>query len=188
MYGYGYRYPRVPREIKVLYSDPEYRYKWARAAVMNKATADRRPWISFLRQKGVLAKISEELREAGDQYRAQYDVNPKYRPAAMKKIGKIERALTAVGDARLPELLKLEFGDKFKESYIDDAIATLQKELDHLNLIINYEKPGTEQKQQPVLALEEPKQGQGYGYGYGYGLRDGLGYGLRDCLGYGYFY
>jgi uncharacterized iron-regulated protein len=70
----------------------------------------------------------------------------------MKKINKIERALTAVGDPRLPELLKLEFGDKFKQSYVDEAIATLKKELAHLQAIVNYQKAGA----QPQPKLELP--------------------------------
>jgi hypothetical protein len=140
MYCYGYRYPRVPREIKVLYTDPQYRYKWARAAVMNKDIADRSPWIAFLRKNEYLDKISALLREAGEKYKSKYGVNPKYRSVAMKKLGKIESAMTAVQDPRLPELLKLEFGDKFKDAYIQDAIKTLKKELAHLQEIINYKK------------------------------------------------
>jgi hypothetical protein len=63
MYSYGYRYPRVPRVP--LYTDPEYRYKWARAAIMNKSVAARSPWLKFLRERGLLKKIVEELRKAG---------------------------------------------------------------------------------------------------------------------------
>jgi hypothetical protein len=150
---------------------------------MNKGTADRSPWIAFLRQRGTLDLISQELRKAGKEYREKYGVNPKYRSVAMKKQAKIERALTAVGDPRLPELLKLEFGDKFKDSYIKEAIDTLKKELAHLQEIINYKKEG--QVAQPVFALpvlEEKPVAKGYG------LREGLGYGLREGLGYVYFY
>jgi hypothetical protein len=41
MYGYGYRYPRVPRKVEVLYEDPEYQYKWVRTAVMNRCATRR---------------------------------------------------------------------------------------------------------------------------------------------------
>jgi hypothetical protein len=152
---------------------------------MNKGTADRSPWIAFLRKEKYLEQISNLLREAGERYRDKYGVNPKYRSAAQKKLNKIERALTAVQDPRLPELLKYEFGDKFKQSYIADAIDTLKKEAEHLNKIINYKNKG-EQPAPPLLlpAPEEKKPGTGYGYG----LREGLGYGLREGLGYGYGY
>jgi hypothetical protein len=159
---------------------------------MNKGIGDRSPWISFLRQRDTLEKIRKHFREAGEKYRAKFGVNPKYKSAATKKIDKIERALTAVGDARLPELLKLEFGDKFKESYVKEAIDTLKKELAHLQAIVNYKQPG--QVVQPELALPVPEQQQpvamGYGLreGLGYGLRSGLGYGLREGFGYGYGY
>jgi hypothetical protein len=110
----------------------------------------------------------------------------------MKKLGKIERALTAVKDDRLPDLLRYEFGNKFQDKYIADAVDTLQKELAHLKEIINYKKEG--EKPAPQLVLPSPeeikKTGTGYGLreGLGYGLHEGLGYGLREGLGYGYFY
>jgi hypothetical protein len=59
MYGYGYRYPRVPRVA--LYEDPNYRFKWVRAAVGNRAIAAKSPWIAHLKQKGVFDKISQLL-------------------------------------------------------------------------------------------------------------------------------
>jgi hypothetical protein len=187
MYGYGYRYPKVPREVKILYTDPEYRYKWARAAVMNKGIADRSPWIAFLRREKYLEQISDLLKKAGREYRQLYGVNPKYKAAAQKKLSKIERALTAVQDPRLPELLKYEFGDKFKDKYITDAVDTLQKELAHLKEIINFKREG-EAEPLPQLLPAPPEQPPQQPVAKGYGLREGLGYGLREGLGYGYGY
>jgi hypothetical protein len=186
MYGYGYRYPTVPREVKILYTDPQYRYKWARAAVMNKGIADRSPWIAFLRKEKYLEQISNLLKKAGTEYRRLYGVNPKYKSAALKKKGKIERALTAVQDPRLPDLLRYEFGDKFQDQYINDAVDTLKKELSHLEKIINYQKEGAQPA--PQLLLPAPPEEKKPGTGYGYGLREVLGYGLREGLGYGYGY
>jgi hypothetical protein len=75
MYGYGYRYPRAQRQIEVLYSDPEYQYKWARAAIMNKRVASRSPWLKFLRDNHYLDQVANILRQAGQEYRALFGVS-----------------------------------------------------------------------------------------------------------------
>jgi hypothetical protein len=51
MYGYGYRYPRVPRVT--VYEDPNYRFKWVRAAIGNRAVAAKSPLIAHLKQAKV---------------------------------------------------------------------------------------------------------------------------------------
>jgi hypothetical protein len=83
MYGYGYRYPRVPRIVN--YLEPEYRYKWARAAIMNKSVAARSPWLKFLKDNHYLEQVGDILRKAGAEYRAQHGVNPKTKTAAEKR-------------------------------------------------------------------------------------------------------
>jgi hypothetical protein len=55
MYGYGYRYPKAPRIA--YYDDPNYRFKWARAAIGNRAIAAKSPWIAYLRSEGVFDEI-----------------------------------------------------------------------------------------------------------------------------------
>jgi hypothetical protein len=70
MYGYCYRYPRVPRKVEISYDDPEYRRKWARSAIMKRGVASNSRWIQFLRKKGTLDEIADKLRKAGEEYRA----------------------------------------------------------------------------------------------------------------------
>jgi hypothetical protein len=137
MYGYGYHYPRVPRKVEAVYTDPDYRYKWFRAATMNRSVAANSPWIAFLRQRGSLQKIADELRSAGAQYRALYGVKLKYKTAATKRKTKIENAIKAIEDEKIKERLRTEFGDNLKEPYIADTIKTLQKELAHLQMLID---------------------------------------------------
>jgi hypothetical protein len=67
MYGYGYRYPRAPRIA--YYDDPDYRFKWVRAAIGNRAAARKSPWIAFLRERGAFEAIGDYLRDLADQYR-----------------------------------------------------------------------------------------------------------------------
>jgi hypothetical protein len=85
MYGYAYRYPRVPRKVEALYGDPTYRYKLARAALMNRGVAQRSTWIQFLRQEDVLNQVRDLLRKAGEEYRALYGVKPTYKTAAERR-------------------------------------------------------------------------------------------------------
>jgi hypothetical protein len=178
MYGYGYRYPRVPREVRALYTHPNYRYKWARAAIMNRGIAARSPWLKFLKDKKYLDQVGDILRKAGAEYRALYGVNPKYKAVAEKRLTKIENAIKTVQDEEILGRLRSEFGDKYSEAYVKSALAALQRELDHLKAIIAWGKEGQPPKQ--PSALEKKASG--------YGLRSGLGYGLEEGLGYGYFY
>jgi hypothetical protein len=175
MYGYGYRYPRVARIAD--YTNPEYRYRWARAAIMNKGIAENSPWIAFLRQRGALKEIEDRLRQLGEEYRALYDVKSKYKTAAQRRKTKIARAIEAVGDPKIHKRLQAEFGDKFKADYASAVIQRLKAELKHLEDIINYKKPTGQVK----LSTEEKK-------GSGYGLLSGLCYGYGEDTGYGHFY
>jgi hypothetical protein len=93
MYSYGYRYPRVPRKVEILYDDPQYRRQWARSAVMNRGIAAKSPWIAFLRQSGTLDEIADKLRKAVEQNRALYGVKPNYKTAAERRRTKIEKLL-----------------------------------------------------------------------------------------------
>jgi hypothetical protein len=138
---------------------------------MNRGVAQHSPWISFLRQKGTQEQISKLLREAGAEYRALYGVKPKYKTAAERRKTKIERAIAAIQDADIQNRLKAEFGDKYNASYVADALNALQKELDHLNAIIEWQ----------VAPQQPPPQRSTV-------AKKGHGYGLTQGLGYGYFY
>jgi hypothetical protein len=140
---------------------------------MNRGVAQQSPWIAFLRQRGTLEEIAQKLRDAGEEYRRLYGVKPKYKTTAERRKTKIERALAAIKDAEIHGGLRAEFGDKFRESYIADAVKTLQKEQDHINTLIQWQGAPQQPLPQPN-ALEKKASG--------YGLREGLGY------GYGYFY
>jgi hypothetical protein len=93
MYGYCYRYPRVPRRVEALYTDPEYQYKWARAAIMNKAVAARSPWLKFLRDNHYLEKVGDLLRKAAAEYRAIHPYTEKDKTIARRRRTKLQRAI-----------------------------------------------------------------------------------------------
>jgi hypothetical protein len=62
MYGYGYRYPKAPRIA--FYDDPDYRFRWVRAAIGNRAIAAKSPWLAFLKREGAfeaIAKLNKEI-------------------------------------------------------------------------------------------------------------------------------
>jgi hypothetical protein len=160
MYGYGYRYPRVPRKFEVVYEDPNYCYKWARSALMNRGVAQHSPWIQFLRDNHYLEQVSNILRKAGEEYRTIHDVKPKYKIAAERRKTKIEKALTAVQDPEIHNLLRAEFGDKFNNAYIADAVNALKKELDHLNMLIQWQAAPQQPPPQPSTVA---KTGRSYG-------------------------
>jgi hypothetical protein len=150
----------VPRRVEAVYTDPDYRYKWARAAVMNRSTSERSPWIAFLKQRGTLKMIGDELRKAGAEYRALLGIKLKARTAATRRRTKLEKAIETMRDENIIKRIKEEFGDRFKQSYADNVISTLQDELKRLKLVIG-EKP-------PPQPSTIAKSGQGYG------LREGL--------------
>jgi hypothetical protein len=72
LYGYGYRYPRRGRKAEVeSYIKPTEREAWAKAAIFNRASASRNPWIRYLEDHGVYDQISELLRKAREGYNAK---------------------------------------------------------------------------------------------------------------------
>jgi hypothetical protein len=94
MYGYGYRYPKARRIA--YYDDPDYRFKWARAAIGNRAIAAKSPWIAFLRREGAFDAIGDYLRDLADQYRVeQGGVKESTKKGAKQRIIKLQRAITA---------------------------------------------------------------------------------------------
>jgi hypothetical protein len=168
MYGYGYRYPRVPRKVEALYANPKYRAKWVRAAIGNRAVAAKSPWIQHLKQSGVFETISNLLRTEALKYRQnQGVVKESTKKVAQQRIVKLQRAIEALKDQAILQNVASDLGSKYNPAYVDAAINRLEAEIKSLNEMLNW-KP--QQQQQPVAK--------------GYGLLSGLGY----DEGYGYFY
>jgi hypothetical protein len=182
MYGYGYRYPKVRVNYEKLYSDPEYQYNWAKAAILNKGVAARSPWIAFLKKNHYLDQVGEILRKAGEEYRSLYGVSDKAKTAARRRKTKIERALAAVRNPDIQRHLAQEYGNKFSNDYVNAAISSLQSELDHIRTLLEWEGPTVPTRPpgyvEPVVQQQQEQQQ----------LQPAKGYGLRSGLGYGYFY
>jgi hypothetical protein len=121
MYGYGYRYPRVPRRVEAHYTDPEYRYKWTRAAIMNKAVAARSPCFKFLRENGYFDDIRRLLRKAAAEYRGEptHGFTDKDKTIASKRKTKLENAIKALSDEAIRSRLASEFGPKYNPAYAE---------------------------------------------------------------------
>jgi hypothetical protein len=183
MYGYGYRYPRAPRIA--YYDDPDYRFKWVRAAIGNRAAAKKSPWIAFLRREGAFEAIGDYLRGLADQYRVeQGGVKESTKKGARQRIKKLQRAIAALEDQNLLKDVAADLGDVYSADYVTDNINRLKKEIAALEATIAWQPPAptttTEQPppQPSAKKLALKKKGQGYG------LMSGLGY----DEGYGYFY
>jgi hypothetical protein len=160
MYGYGYRYPRVPR--LPVYEDPNYRFKWVRAAIGNRAVASKSPWLQYLRENKVLEQVGNILRKAGEEYRKQYGLKESTRKGARQRVTKLQRAIEALKDENLLKIVSADLGSRYNPDYVKATIARLDAEVNRLKQII-----GEQQKAS------------------GYGLLSGLG---NDEEGYGYFY
>jgi polyhydroxyalkanoate synthesis regulator phasin len=182
MYGYGYRYPKARRIA--YYDEPEYRFKWARAAIGNRAIASKSPWIAFLRREGAFEAIGDYLRQLADQYRVeQGGVKESTKKGARQRITKLQRAIAALEDQALLKNVAEDLGDKYSADYVTDAINRLKKEIATLEATIAWKPPAPTTTGQPppqpsAKKITLKKKGQGYG------LMSGLGYGE----GYGYFY
>jgi hypothetical protein len=174
MYGYGYRYPRVPRRVEALYADPEYRFKWTRAAIGNRAVAAKSPWIQHLKQSGVFNTIRDLLRKEALEYRRkQGGVKESTKKGARQRIVKLQRAIEALKDQANLSRVQADLGSKYNPDYVTASIKRLEQEIDNLNALLNWQPEG-QQQLQPVAK--------------GYGLLSGLGYGEGYGEGYGYFY
>jgi hypothetical protein len=189
MYGYGYRYPRAPRIA--YYDDPDYRFRWARAAIGNRAISQKSDWINFLKREGAFEAIGDYLRRLGDQYRVEKGgVKESTKKGAKQRIKKLERAIAALEDEALLKEVQADLEDRYKPEYVTDSINRLKKEIAALEATINWKPPaqqtaptGTQPPPQPsAKKITLRKKGEGLLSGLGYGLTSGLGY------GYGYFY
>jgi hypothetical protein len=178
MYGYGYRYPRAPRIA--YYEDPEYRFKWVRAAVGNRAAAAKSPWIAFLRERGAFEEIGNYLRGLAEEYRvAQGGVRASTKKGARQRIKKLQRAIAALEDQDLLRDVAADLGDTYKADYVTDSINRLKKEIAALEATINWAPKAlattttsTEQPPpQPSSTTKTLKK-----KAKGYGLMSGLGY------------
>jgi hypothetical protein len=183
MYGYGYRYPRVPKKVEALYADPKYRFKWVRAAIGNRAIAAKSPWVAHLKEAGVYEKIRDLLRKEAINYRIkQGGLKPSTKKSIEQRIVKLQRAVEALQDQALLSDVAKDLGSKYDQSYVDSALERLEEEIKNLKATLEWQPPAQKPKRrktrkttttEPLLAEEEEK---------GSGLLSGLGY------GYGYFY
>jgi hypothetical protein len=183
MYGYGYRYPRAPRIA--YYDDPDYRFRWARAAIGNRAISEKSDWINFLKREGAFEAIGNFLRELGEQYRVEKGgVKESTKKGAKQRIKKLQRAIAALEDKDLLKSVADDLEDRYKPEYVTDNINRLKKEIAALEAVINW-KPPTQQQLALTTESEPPTQtgvkkavlkkkakgllsGLGYGYGYFY--------------------
>jgi hypothetical protein len=183
MYGYGYRYPRAPRIA--YYDDPDYRFKWVRAAIGNRSAAQNSPWIKFLRREGAFEAIGDYLRGLADQYRVERGgVQESTKKGARQRIKKLQRAIAALEDKDLLKEVAADLGDVYNADYVTDSINRLKKEIAALEATINWQPPA---QQQLALTTEsqpppQPSAKKAAIKKKGQGLLSGLGY------GYGYFY
>jgi hypothetical protein len=186
MYGYGYRYPRVPRKVEALYADPEYRFRWVRAAVGNRAVAAKSPWIAHLKQAQVYDKIRDLLRKEAVKYRIkQGGLKPSTKKSIAQRIVKLERAIEALKDQALLNRVASDLGNKYDKGYVDTSLKRLQDELANLQATLEWEPPAEEvgeEEQVLVQAQPQQKSKKSTTKKQGTALLSGLGY------GYGYFY
>jgi polyhydroxyalkanoate synthesis regulator phasin len=186
MYGYGYRYPRAPRIA--YYEDPNYRFKWVRAAIGNRAVAKNSPWINFLRREGAFEAIGDFLRGLAEQYKVeQGGVKESTKRGARQRITKLQRAIAALEDQALLKNIAEDLGDRYSADYVTDSINRLKKEIAALEATIAWKPPaqtttGSQVPPQPsakkISLIKKAAKG--------YGLTSGLGY--DEGYGYGYFY
>jgi hypothetical protein len=178
MYGYGYRYPRAPRIT--YYDDPEYRFKWARAAIGNRAAAAKSPWLAYLREQGVFKDIGDLLRQKAEQYRALHGVKPSTRKGAKRRITKLQRAIAALEDQDLLRDVAADLGDAYNVDYVTSTINRLKDEINKLEALVNWQpvaQPVAQPPPQPSAIVKQTAP-----------AKKAKGYGLMSGLGYGYFY
>jgi hypothetical protein len=184
MYGYGYRYPRVPRVP--LYEDPKYQFKWVRAAVGNRAISKKSKWIDFLRKQGAFKVIGSYLRALGDAYREiEGGVKDSTLKSAQQRAKKIEKAIAALKNQDLLDKVKEDLGKDYDPGNAQEAIAALERELERINELLKWKPTG--QYSIPTIQvvpgeMQKVLAKKGSGLTSGMGLTSGLGY------GYGYFY
>jgi hypothetical protein len=182
MYGYGYRYPRVPKRVEALYADPNYRFKWVRAAIGNRAVASKSPWIAHLKQAGVYDQIRDLLRKEAIKYRIDKGgLKPSTKKSIEQRIVKLQRAVEALKDQALLDKVATDLGNKYNKQYVDSTLKRLEEEIENLQSTLEWEPP----EEQQLLVQAQPQQETQKTTkkkAKGYGLLSGLGY------GYGYFY
>jgi hypothetical protein len=176
MYGYGYRYPRAPRIT--YYDDPEYRFKWARAAIGNRAAAAKSPWLAYLREQGVFKDIGDLLRQKAEEYRLVHGVKPSSKKGAKRRITKLQRAIAALEDQGLLKDVAADLGDVYNVDYVTTTINRLKDEINKLEALVNWQ-PVAQTTAQPPPQPSAVKQ---------ITAKKAKGYGLISGLGYGYFY
>jgi hypothetical protein len=173
MYWYGYRYPN-------------YRFRWVRTAVGNRAIAQKSPWLAFLRQKNAFKEIGDKLRKLSAEYRATHGVKESTRKGARGRMKKLERAIAALQDKDLLARVATDLGDVYNANYVADIINRLTEENERLKAIIEWQQQAVAQPVETVkeVLAEEPTTTKTKSST----KKKGQGYGLLSGLGYGYFY
>jgi hypothetical protein len=122
LYGYGYRYPRAAREIKLLLDQD-----FAKAKILNRAIAAKNPWIQHLRSTKTYEKISELLREAKKTYQPADPLSTQKSARSRKKRLEAEiEALNTYGDEIAKVYKEYGYGD---ETTYKDLLKTIKNKL-----------------------------------------------------------
>jgi hypothetical protein len=138
LYGYGYRYPRAEREVRLLLDD-----KFAKAKILNRAIAAKNPWIKHLREKGIYDQISALLREAKKTYQP---VNPlTTQKSARSRKKRLEAELEAIN----------RYGDEIARLYKESGYGDEATYKDLLQTIKNKLLAEREAQESKIKALEE---------------------------------
>jgi hypothetical protein len=124
---------------------------------LNRGVAACSPWIKFLKDNHYLEQVAQILRQAGQEYRALFGVSEKNKTAARGRKNKLEKALVAVQDPGIQSRLREEYGNKYNQAYVDSVVATLQRELDHIKNLLEWQAPGPQPRPPGYVEL----QGQG---------------------------
>jgi polyhydroxyalkanoate synthesis regulator phasin len=179
LYGYGYRYPKARRIA--YYDEPDYRFKWVRAAIGNRAIAKKSDWIKFLKESHAFEAIGDYLHDLAKEYRVlKHGVKESTKKGAKQRITKLQRAIAALEDQDLLKNVAADLGDKYSEDYVTEAIDKLKKEIASLEALLAWKPPPEQTGSQPPPQPSAKK--------ITLRKKPGTGYGLMSGLGYGYFY
>jgi hypothetical protein len=138
LYGYGYRYPRAEREIRLLLDD-----KFAKAKILNRAIAAKNPWIQHLKKLGTYEQISALLQEAKKSYKP---VNPATsQKSARSRKKRLEAELEAIN----------RYGDEIARLYKESGYGDEATYKDLLQTIKNKLMAEKEAQESKIKALEE---------------------------------
>jgi hypothetical protein len=138
LYGYGYRYPRAEREVRLLLDD-----KFAKAKILNRAIAAKNPWIKHLRETGTYEKISALLQQAKQTYQPANPLTTQKSARSRKK--RLEAELEAIN----------RYGDDIAKLYRESGYGDEATYKDLLQTIKNKLIAEKEAQETKIKALEQ---------------------------------